>query len=211
VAAATPLALVDEPERLRLALSPLRRRLLERLAEPASATELAGELGLSRQQVNYHVRQLEAAGLVRLVEERPRRGCTERVLQAAARSFLVDPAVLSAPAGLPSPHQLDRFAADHLVGTAADVVRQVSRMRDRAAQAGQRLLTFTLEADVGLAAPADVERLADALAEAVTAVAARFEAPDGRRYRLVVGAHPTPAPPDRQREEEFRDARSRVR
>jgi DNA-binding transcriptional ArsR family regulator len=67
--------LVEEPDRLRAALTPLRRRLLELLRVPTSATELAATLGLPRQKVNYHVRALEAAGLVRLVEERQRRGC----------------------------------------------------------------------------------------------------------------------------------------
>ena len=46
-------------------LSPLRRAVLERLREaPASATEVAGELGESRQRVNYHVRALERVRFV---------------------------------------------------------------------------------------------------------------------------------------------------
>ena len=52
--------------------------------EPASATEVAARLGESRQRVNYHVRALERGGLVELVEERARRGCTERVVRATA-------------------------------------------------------------------------------------------------------------------------------
>ena len=62
--------LLQEPERVRTALSPLRRSLLERLREPASATRVAAELGIPRQRVNYHLRELERAGLVELVEER---------------------------------------------------------------------------------------------------------------------------------------------
>ena len=67
------LALVDAPEALRAALPPLRRRLLDRLREPASAVVVAGEFGLPRQQVNYHQRTLEAAGFLELVETRARR------------------------------------------------------------------------------------------------------------------------------------------
>ena len=192
----TSVALVDEPARVRLALSPVRRRLLERLAEPASATQLAAELGLPRQRVNYHVRRLEAAGLVELVEERPRRGFTERVLRSAARSFLIDPDLLGEPPATPSPHRLDRFAADHLVTTAAGVVRDVTHMRDAAARGGRRLLTFTLETEVRLAAPADVERLANDLAAGVAGIVARFEQAGGRRFRLVLGGlRPRPRPP----------------
>jgi DNA-binding transcriptional ArsR family regulator len=192
-AATSPaVALVEEPGRIRLALSPMRHQLLDRMVEPTSATQLAAELGLSRQRVNYHLRQLEAAGLVELVEERPRRGFTERVVRATARSFLVDPGVLGEPSPSPAPHPIDRFAADHLVATAAAVMRTVTRMRDAAARGGRRLLTFTLEADVRLATPADVEALAGALTEAVAGVVAGFDRPGGRRYRLVIGAHPAP-------------------
>ncbi len=173
--------LLQEPERVRTALSPLRRSLLTRLREPSSATRLAAELGIPRQRVNYHLRELERAGLLELVEERKRRGCTERVL--VAREFVVDPAVIGEAADAQ-----DRFAAAHLVHTAAGVVRDVARMQDAAEQQGERLLTFTIEAEVGFAEPADLDRFVEALAR----TAAAFDAP-GRRYRVVVGGHPAPA------------------
>ncbi len=88
-------ALVEAPDALRAALPPLRRRLLERLREPASAVVVAGEFGLPRQQVNYHLRTLETAGFLELVETRARRGCTERVLRTSARAFIVDPQVIA--------------------------------------------------------------------------------------------------------------------
>ena len=61
---------VREPERVHLALSPARRRLLAALHEPQSATQVAAAVGMTRQQANYHVRVLEAAGLVELAETR---------------------------------------------------------------------------------------------------------------------------------------------
>ena len=66
---------IDSPDRVRLALSPVRRDLLKRLRTPSSASGLAAELELPRQRLNYHLKALETAGLVELVEERPRRGC----------------------------------------------------------------------------------------------------------------------------------------
>jgi DNA-binding transcriptional ArsR family regulator len=180
-----------EPERVRLALSPIRRRLLERLREPASATRLAAELGLSRQRVNYHLRALETAGLLELVEERPRRGFTERVLAARADAFVVDPGVLGA---IEDVEAQDRYAAEHLIGAASSVVRDVVRMQSAAARQGTRLLTFTIEADVRFASPADVERFCGRLAELVADAAAEHgTTAGGRPYRLVLGGHPTPA------------------
>src|SRR5688500_5154381 len=97
--AASAVALVDAPEALRAALPPLRRRILHRLREPASAVVVAGEFGLPRQRINYHLRTLETAGFLELVETRARRGCTERVLRPSARAFIVDPQVMApAPA-----------------------------------------------------------------------------------------------------------------
>jgi DNA-binding transcriptional ArsR family regulator len=186
-ASSMSLALLQEPERLRTALSPLRRTLLERLREPASATQLAASLGLPRQRVNYHLRQLERVGLVELVETRRRRGCVERVVVAAADAFVVDPSMLGSS---PTERQ-DRYAATHLVATAANLVCDVARQQTEADRQGARLLTFTLETEVGFVAPGDLERFTDELADAVARTAARFNAP-GRRYRVVVSGHPAP-------------------
>jgi DNA-binding transcriptional ArsR family regulator len=189
-------ALLEQPDTVRLALSPLRRRLLHRLQTPSSATELAGELALARQKVNYHLRALEGAGLLSLVETRRKRGCTERIVVASARAFVVDPGLVgdhSAPADRAAAQ--DRFAATRLVAAAAGLVRDVTRMQARADRQRKRLLTFTVETEVGFATPADVERFSSALAGAVARLAARFSAKGAvRRYRVVIGGHPAPRP-----------------
>lgn len=197
--ATASVSLVDAPDVLRAALPPLRRRLLERLREPASAVVVAGEFGLPRQQVNYHLRTLESAGLLELVETRARRGCTERVLRTSARAFIVDPQVM-APAPTPASRarraaaRQDRFAADTLVEAASGMVCDVSRMQARASAKGQRLLTCAIETEVRLASPADFERLSAVLAALVArAVADIGVAEGGRSYRVVLGAHPTPS------------------
>jgi DNA-binding transcriptional ArsR family regulator len=52
-------------------LQPEHRRLVEALASgPESASSLAQRLGEKRQRLNYHLRLLEEAGHVELVEER---------------------------------------------------------------------------------------------------------------------------------------------
>ena len=180
------LALLDTPERVASALPDLRRRLLERLREPASAAELAREFGLPRQKLNYHLRVLEGQHLLELVELRPRRGFTERVLRSVAGALVVDPGVL----GDTGPGDGDRHAAEHLVRTAGAMVRDVGRMAVRAEESGTRLLTFTLESDVRVAAPGDLHDFTDALAQAVAAVVAAFDTPGGRLYRLLAAGHP---------------------
>ncbi len=199
------LALLDSPRRLASALPALRRRLLERLRTPASASELAREFGMPRQRLNYHLRVLEEQDLVELVELRPRRGFTERVLRTVGEAFVVDPAVLLVTEVAPvaaAPAQprrarasgrllrRDRFAAEHLVDVAGSAVRNVARMSGEAGRRQQRLLTFTLETAVRFATPADVHRFTDELAVAVAEVTARFDRADGRPYRLFAAGHP---------------------
>jgi len=115
-------------------LGPLRRAVLEGLrAGPASATELASQLGESRQRVNYHVRALERDGLVELHEERARRGCTERVVRATCHAVLVEPSVVGE-----LPGDQDRFAADTLLAGGARLVRRPAAPRKHAASGCSR-------------------------------------------------------------------------
>lgn len=184
------LGVLDGAERVRAALSPPRRQLLELLREPMSATELAARLGSSRQRVGYHLRALEDLGLIELVEERQRRGCTERVLRATADVLVVDPTVLGSVE--PSADAQDRFAAEHLVGVASAVVRDVARMQGAAEREGSRLLTFTIEAELSFAHPADVEAFCDRLTVLVREAAEQAHTPGGRPYRVISAGHPAP-------------------
>ena len=91
---AAGMTLLEDGRQVRTALSPLRRQLLAMLQEPSSASELGVRLGMPRQKVNYHLGLLERAGLIRLVETRARRGCVERIMQASAKAFVVDPQLM---------------------------------------------------------------------------------------------------------------------
>ena len=187
------MALVADAEKARAAFSPIRRDILQRLREPGSAVSLAEALGVSRQKVAYHLRALEGAGLIRLVETRPRRGCTEHVFVATADVFVIDPAVMGGPERAAVDAQ-DRFAAEHLVGVAASLVRDVARMREAAEAEGTRLLTLTVESELAFATPRDFDRFSEELTEAVAEIARRYASPKktARRYRLVAAAHPSP-------------------
>ena len=75
------LDVVDGPAiaALRARAHPLRLRMLSLLTGASmSAAELARELDVSQALASYHLRQLAAAGLVDLAEERSRRGGQER-------------------------------------------------------------------------------------------------------------------------------------
>jgi DNA-binding transcriptional ArsR family regulator len=187
---ASSVAVLSEQPQLRAVLSPLRRHMLLLLREPDSAAGLARRLGVARQKVNYHLRALEGAGLVELVEERRRRGFIERVVRASARSFVVGPA----GAGLDEVAASgDRMSSETLLASAARTLSDVSILRERADAAGKPLLTVTIEGEVRLASPRAAATFAEEVAAAIAGLAERHgaRAPrGGRRYRFTAGLHP---------------------
>jgi DNA-binding transcriptional ArsR family regulator len=185
---------IDDPAAAVAALEPIRARLLAELAQPGSASTLAARVGLPRQRVNYHLRTLEAHGLVRLVREQPRRGLTERVMQASAAAYVVSPGALGQAAADPD-RTADRLSASYLVALAARVVREVGDLGRRADLAGKRLATLSLDTQVRFRSAADRASFTRELADAVASLVARYDdadAPGGRAYRLIVAAHPLP-------------------
>ncbi len=189
-----PLEVVAAPERAREAVHPERRRLLAALGrEPDSAAGLARRLGETRQRLNYHLRALEEAGLVEVVERRRRGNFEERVLRPVARSVVLDPGLAGGePAtGLEAS---DRFSAAYLVGTAARTIREVGTLVRRAAAEEKRLATAALETEVSIDSPAAMRAFVEELSEAVAEVVSRHHdpGPDARSFRVTVGAHQTP-------------------
>ncbi|HEY3260655.1 MAG TPA: helix-turn-helix domain-containing protein [Pseudonocardiaceae bacterium] len=185
-------AVIEDPAVAAVSLDPMRARLLAELTEPASATALADRVGLARQKVNYHLRELERNGLVELVEERRKGNMTERVLRATAASYVISPAALAAVA--PDPGRApDRLSARWLLALAARLVRDVGALVTGAARANKPVATFALEGEVRFASAADRAAFADELAQAVTTLVGRYHdegAAGGRTHRVVVAIHP---------------------
>ncbi len=187
-----PLDMVHSPAQAAVLLDPLRLRMLERLAEPESASGLARQFGLPRQKVNYHLRELERAGFVEFVEERKRGNCVERLFRATARYYVIDPAVLGALGEKPEEMQ-DRLSSTYLVAVAAQAIRDVASLRERAAKAGKRLATMTLEAEVRFASAAERAAFVEELTAETARLVAKYhneQEPGGRRFRFLIGAYP---------------------
>ena len=202
MSAVPAVAYVDTGAEARTALHPLRGELLRRLAQPASAAGLARAMGLPRQKVNYHLRLLEEADLVELVEERRVGNCTERVLRARAETFVIAPGALGDLA--PDPSRVrDRFSSAYLMAVAAKALQDLGELSAAAGKADKKLPTLTLETEVRFASPESQRRFAEELAEAFRTIAARHHddrAQEGRTFRFFAGGyparHPTPSAPD---------------
>ena len=186
-------AVIDDAAAAAVSLDPIRSRLLAELAEPASATMLAARVGLARQKVNYHLRELELHGLVELVEERRKGNVTERLLRATAASYVISPQALTVMQ--PDPDRSpDRLSGRWLLALAARMVREVGELLTGASRAGKPLATFAIDTEVRFASAADRAAFAEELSGAVTALVSRYHdesAPGGRSHRFVVAVHPS--------------------
>ena len=188
------LEVIDDPAAAMVALDPIRARLLAELAEPGSAASLAGRVGLARQKVNYHLRALEAHGLVRAVEERRWGGLVERRVVASAASYVVSPAALGHAANDPA-RSSDRLGARYLIALAARIVREVGELLRGSKAQGKHLATLAIDTEVRFRSPAERAAFTAELTDAITGLVARYHdaaAPGGRAHRLVLVAHPSP-------------------
>src|SRR5262249_7650114 len=148
------LEIIDDPAAAVVALDPIRTRLLAELAEPGSAASLANRVGLARQKVNYHLRALQAHGLVRPVEERRWGGLVERRVVATAASYIVSPAALGEVASDPA-RASDRLSARFLIALAARVVREVGELLRGSKEQGKHLATLAFDTEVRFRSPAE--------------------------------------------------------
>jgi DNA-binding transcriptional ArsR family regulator len=188
---------IDDPAAAMVALDPARSRLLAELATPASAAELAVRLGLARQKVHYHLRALEAHGLVQFAESRRWGGLTERRFVATAGSYVVSPAALG-PAAADPEREADRLSASYLLALAARLIREVGAFLKLSRETGKRLATLSLDVEIRFSSPNDRAAFTQELTDAVANLTAKYHnesTAEGRWHRLVVAAHPLPQSP----------------
>jgi DNA-binding transcriptional ArsR family regulator len=198
---------IDDPQAAAVALEPVRSRLLAELGQPASAAMLAARLGTPRQKLTYHLRALEEHGLVQEAETRRWGGITERLLVASAGSYLVSPSALG-PAAADPARTRDHLSASYLIALAGRAVREVGTMLRLAKSAAKPLATLSIDTEIRFRSAAERAAFTRELTEAVAALAARYHdaaAPGGRPHRLLVMAHPLPAPPQPHGQENEED------
>jgi len=186
-------AVIEDPAAAEVSLDPIRARLLAELSEPASATMLAAKVGLPRQKVNYHLKTLEAHGLVEMIEERRKGNVNERIMRATAASYVISPTALASVAPDPG-RSPDQLSASWLLAVAARLVRDVGALITGAAKARKRVATFAIDGEVRFASAADRAAFAQELSGAVTALVSKYHdesAEKGRDHRIVVALHPS--------------------
>jgi DNA-binding transcriptional ArsR family regulator len=187
------IAVIEDPAAAEVSLDPIRARLLAELSEPGSATMLAAKVGLPRQKVNYHLKTLEAHGLVEMIEERRKGNVNERIMRATAASYVISPTALASVEPDPS-RSPDQLSASWLLAVAARLVRDIGALMTGAAKARKPVATFAIDGEVRFASAADRAAFAQELSGAVTALVSKYHdesAERGRDHRIVVAVHPS--------------------
>lgn len=178
-------ALIADPDRARHLLDPLRVQILHLAQQPMSASDLAGKIGLGRQRLNYHVKQLVAAGLLQPAGSRVRRGLEERFYQASAASYVIAPQATGAMAP-------PEGAAPDLVALASLTLGDLAWLQE---QPDAKRAPLVSSATVRLATAAQRKAFAAALQEALDTVAEAHGAKAGAggvAYRVLLAASPRP-------------------
>ena len=192
---------VAQPRRAAtLVMHPLRPRILAHARNPVSASDLARRLGQPRQRVNYHVRQLAAAGFLHPVGQQRKRNMVEQQYVASARAYVLTPEVLGEAAPDLADAQ-DQASAAHLVALCARAQTEVARVMESADVAGVRVRTLSLQTDIRFESVEQRTEFTNELLKAVGDVVARttspYTTPDGapaagRPFRLMLGCYPVP-------------------
>ncbi len=189
-----PVEVIGEPERALVLLNPMRLALLEGLADPGSAADLARRLDLPRQRINYHLHELVEHRLIEVVEERRRGSVVERSYRRTGRSFAISTAALGRLGTDPDAIQ-DRFSSDYQVALASRVVSELGLLQSAAHAARKKLPTLALAVEVRFASAARRNAFAQALSNAVAELVREYhdeDAPGGRAFRFYLGAYPRP-------------------
>jgi DNA-binding transcriptional ArsR family regulator len=183
---------VADRNRAQVLLHPTRMQILERLTAPSSAVALARQLGLPRQLVNYHLRELAGEKLVALVETRTRGSVRERIWQRTGHSYAISIGALGNLGSSPDTVH-DRYSSAWQIAVASKAIHELADLRTAAAKAGQKLATFSLDVDVRFADAAARSAFAQGLADAVAELVRRHHderAPRGRWFRCYLGVYP---------------------
>jgi DNA-binding transcriptional ArsR family regulator len=190
VVAVDDVRVLTDARAVEAALDPTRASILAALSEPGSATSVAATVGSTRQKVNYHLKALDAHGLVEPAFQREWGGITERFVQRSARCFVVAPDVLD-DAGIDPNDVADRLSASYLIAVNARAVTELGAIASAAA-AEVRLPTLTIDTVIGFRSPDDRAAFAADLQSAIASLAARYHHDDGRPHRLTVSSYPRP-------------------
>jgi DNA-binding transcriptional ArsR family regulator len=180
---------VESPEQAMALLNPLRAEILSRLAEPASAAEVARGINEIPQRVNYHLKALEKVGLVRRVGSRQVRNLVEVLYLAIARTYILSEG-LNWP-GQTVQQMKDQGSLSHLVHTAERIKRDALLLMERSDQQ-EEIPSATLDTRIQLASAEQRGAFVEEYVQLVNQLVEKYQTTtDGQEtYQVILAVYP---------------------
>jgi DNA-binding transcriptional ArsR family regulator len=182
---------IDSPDELQALAHPLRVQILDALRSPDSAAGVARRLGVARQKVNYHLKELERVGLVVARGERRTGNFVEALYQSNARTLVVSPR-----AAWGDPRRLaaltDQIALEQLITLGERLARDAAVLLDRAAFDGEEIASVAVDAEVRLADERSRTAFLQEYLAAIGPVLKKYGTGSGAPYRVALATYPDP-------------------
>ncbi len=168
---------------------PVRVRILEALRQPESAAGVARAIGQSRQNVNYHLKELERAGLVRAAGERRRGNLIEPLYESVAGSFVISPrAVWSDRKRLAALR--DQVSLEHLVALGERFQHDATALLDRATFDGDEIPSASVDTEVRFPTAEARAAFMDEYLRMLGSLLKKHGARKGDRFRVLGAVYP---------------------
>ncbi len=183
---------IREPAVIAAATHPVRAAILDRMREPTTAAGVARAIGQSRQNVAYHVRELERVGLLRSVGQRQNGNFVEQVYQVVAQTLVISP---ESTWGDPAPRAralADQVSLGELVEAGARLQRESAQLLDRAAFDGEEIASASVATDISFTSEREREAFLHEYLDFVKSLARKYGSRDGESYRLLFAVYPNP-------------------
>jgi DNA-binding transcriptional ArsR family regulator len=180
---------VDDIQEVAALTHPVRIAALAALRSPDSAASVARAIGQSRQLVNYHLKELERAGLIVPAGERRKGNFVEQLYRAVASTFVVSPRL--AWSGADRERALrDQASLEHLIVVGERLQRGATALLDRAAFDGEEIASAVVEGEIRLTDEAARSAFMTEYLAMLGPLLKKHGAKRGPRYRVVIAVHP---------------------
>ncbi len=182
---------VSDPAAVEALTHPIRRKVLAELRAPKSAASVARTLGMPRQKVNYHLKELAKAKLVRTAGERAKGHLTEKLYEAVAGTFILSPRVAWED-GARDKAMRDQVSLKRLVSMGDQLQKDAISLLDLAAFDGEEIPSASVEAAISFADEEARSSFMEDYLQVLGPLLSKHGAREGRGYRVALAVYPDP-------------------
>lgn len=182
---------ISEPRAVEALAHPIRRRVLSKLRAPNTAASIARAIGLPRQKVNYHLKELARAKLVRSAGQRLNGHLIEKLYEAVAGTFVVSPRMAWDDERRDKALR-DQISLERLVGLGEQLQQDANGLLDRAAYDNEEIPSASVEAEIRFANEEDRTAFMEEYLKALGPLLERYGARVGREFRVALAVYPNP-------------------